>query len=281
VGEPAAIGELDGPALLRREAFERATDGLTVETGADVGPAPVERAISTVHELRIPVLVGGPAFYRSPQLWRGVGADHHGTYSIGEAAAMVGLIPHTIRAWERRHRALTPARSGNRPRRYRLEDVETLKRIKDVAGARGLSLRLTVAQAAGELPELSGAGVDALVDEAEPAATDGGPWRAVADLDARPLLIIDRRGRGVDCNVAFARLCGELRFRLPGATLSDLVDPFDRAKAVAIYRGAPEPDLGWELNLRTPVVVGLFSFDCLPFRYREGGLIACTGHRVV
>jgi len=47
---------------------------------------PVRRAIAAVKELRIPVLVGGSAFNRSPLLWRDLGADHHG------ADARVALV---------------------------------------------------------------------------------------------------------------------------------------------------------------------------------------------
>lgn len=211
---------------------------------------------------------------------RSAAAAELDTFSIGEAAAMVGLSTHTIRAWERRYAAINPMRAGNRHRRYRLEDIETLKRIKDVAGARGLSLRLAVKQAAGELPDLDGGAAETRGDAPQPEPEDGGPWRAMADLDPRLMVLLDRQGRVLDCNIAFARLAGELRFQLRGRRLADLVDAFDRAKAVAIYRGAPRQRLGWELNLRTPVEVGLFSFDCQPFRYGDGWLIACAGHRV-
>jgi methanogenic corrinoid protein MtbC1 len=39
----------------------------------------LQRAVTAIRELRIPVLVGGPAFNRSPGLWRKVGADQHGS----------------------------------------------------------------------------------------------------------------------------------------------------------------------------------------------------------
>lgn len=41
--------------------------------------AALQRGVAAIRELRIPVLVGGPAFNRSPTLWRKVGADHHGS----------------------------------------------------------------------------------------------------------------------------------------------------------------------------------------------------------
>jgi MerR family transcriptional regulator, light-induced transcriptional regulator len=48
-------------------------------SAGDLPPLPqVERAISIVHAARVPVLVGGAAFNRRPDLWRRVGADGHG-----------------------------------------------------------------------------------------------------------------------------------------------------------------------------------------------------------
>ena len=66
----------------------RATDPSLVCVSAGYLPTstPVKKAIEAVRELRIPVLVGGPAFNRSPTLWREVGADHHG------ADARVALV---------------------------------------------------------------------------------------------------------------------------------------------------------------------------------------------
>ena len=201
------------------------------------------------------------------------------TFSIGEAAAMVGMRAHTIRAWERRFSAVQPGRSGSRQRRYSLEDIDTLKRIKDLVNARGISLRLAVAEVLGELPTLSPRSADPATAMGD--TSDGGPWRVFADLDPRVLLILDSHGRVVDGNVAFARLTGLLRFELPGRKFSDLVDPYDRAKAVAIYRGTPKQRTGWELNLRTPNSVGLYSFDCVPFQQELGTwLIACAGREV-
>ena len=193
---------------------------------------------------------------------------------------MVGLTAHTIRAWERRYGVANPMRTASGQRRYLIEDVETLKRVKDLASARGLSLRLAAASATGDLPELEGAGFAVSAPDAGNDGGEGGPWRAVADLDPRLLLILDGRGRLVDCNVALARLVGELRFQLQGRRFGDLVDPYDRAKAVTIYRGTPQPRLGWELNLRTVTASSLFSFDCLPFQFRDGWLIACAGRDV-
>ena len=40
---------------------------------------PVRQGIALVHQMGLPVLVGGPSFNRDPGLWRRLGADHHGT----------------------------------------------------------------------------------------------------------------------------------------------------------------------------------------------------------
>ena len=191
---------------------------------------------------------------------------------------MVGLSPHTIRMWERRHHLVAPDRAPSRQRRYRIEDVEVIKRVKDLVALRGISLRLATAEALGELPALGRTAPEATIGET--ILEEGGRWRAVADLDPRAAFILDRAGRVVDGNVAAARLSGDLRFRLPGRRFADLVDPYDRAKAVAIYRGTPQPRRGWELNIRTPAATALFSFDCLPFHHGDEALVACFGSEV-
>ncbi len=193
---------------------------------------------------------------------------------------MLGLTPHTLRAWERRFAAVSPSRTRSGHRRYRLEEVETLKRVKDLASARGLSLRVAVSEALGDLPELQGLATDPAPESSGERAGEETPWRVVADLDPRLLLLLDGRGQVFDANVAFARFTGVLRFELPGRRFSELVDPYDRAKAVAIYRGNPRRRTAWELNLRSPSATALYSFECVPFRHQGGWLIACAGRAV-
>ena len=53
-------------------------------------------------------------------------------FRIGEVAALVGLSPATIRAWERRHGIVAPGRSRFQHRRYSSDDVETLRRVQFV-----------------------------------------------------------------------------------------------------------------------------------------------------
>jgi MerR family transcriptional regulator, light-induced transcriptional regulator len=59
-------------------------------------------------------------------------------FSISEVAAMVGLSAHTIRIWERRYGLFTPRRSGAGHRRYGLDEVQMLQRMKQAADTRGM-----------------------------------------------------------------------------------------------------------------------------------------------
>jgi hypothetical protein len=51
----------------------------------------------------------------------------------------------------------------------------------------------------------------------------------------------------------------------------DFVDPTDRQKAAAAWRGPFTRRLGWQVRLDTPVANAVFSFDCIPFALRDGG----------
>ena len=94
-----------------------------------------------------------------------------------------------------------------------------------------------------------------------PQLAEIAPWRAVADLLSSLVCIIDERGVIIDANMAFARAAGVLRPRLRGMRFLDLVHPGDRAKAARVYRPRPQRHRGWEINLRTPALSGLFTFD--------------------
>ena len=181
--------------------------------------------------------------------------------TIGELAAMVGVSTDTIRAWERRHGVLAPGRTSARHRRYGMEDVETLRRVRHNVALRGLSLKLAVAEAHGLVLEE----VYTPPDQERPVeaanAIDEGTWRAVGDLLPSLLCILDRRGKVIDANMAFARMAGVLRPRLRGIPFLDVVEPADRAKAARLFRPPQQHRRGWELNLRSPMLTGLFTFD--------------------
>ena len=67
----------------------------------------------------------GPSAPREP------GAPGQGAgYAIGTVAGLTGLDPHTIRAWERRYRAVSPVRSPGGSRRYGTREVTRLQLLK-------------------------------------------------------------------------------------------------------------------------------------------------------
>jgi len=182
--------------------------------------------------------------------------------TIGELASMVGISTDTIRAWERRHALLSPHRTVTGHRRYGMDDVETLRRVRQNVAVRRLSLKLAIAEAQGLL-------VEAAVPVPMPVLTvvdaAGGrseaPWRAVADLLPNVVCIVNPTGEIIDTNMAFAHMTGVLRLELRGKRFLDLIEPANRAKAVRLYKPEPQRRRGWELNLRTRTVSGLFAFD--------------------
>jgi DNA-binding transcriptional MerR regulator len=50
---------------------------------------------------------------------------------------MVGLSTRTIRIWERRYRLTRPWRSAAGNRRYRVDEVQLLQRVKYLIDSRG------------------------------------------------------------------------------------------------------------------------------------------------
>ena len=86
-------------------------------------------------------------------------------YSIKTVSAQTGILPVTLRAWERRHELLSPHRSGNRYRLYSERDVAILRWIKNRTDA-GIS----ISQAVAELRSMARSGVspDAIQGPVEP-----------------------------------------------------------------------------------------------------------------
>jgi PAS domain-containing protein len=197
------------------------------------------------------------------------------TFAIGEVAAMLGLSPHTIRAWERRHLVVQPMRTTTGQRRYSADDVELLRQIKHERHVHGLSMRVATLTAQGlVVPD------DGQAAAGPPApAMDGGadPLRLVADLVPEVVVMVDTQGRVAHANTAFARLCEVTVGHVRGTPLADYVDPFDRAKAVQAYQEPLRRRRGWELNLRTARRRAFFSFDCWPITAAEGPLMVLVG----
>lgn len=197
------------------------------------------------------------------------------TFAIGEVAAMLGISPHTIRAWERRHLVVRPMRTSAGQRRYSSDDVELLRQIKHERHVHGLSMRVATLTAHGlVVPDTEEPGP---APPAPAVETGADPLRMVADLVPEVVVVVDTQGRVAHANTAFARFCELTLGQLRGVPLADFVDPFDRAKAVQAYQEPLRRRRDWELNLRTPRRRAFFSFDCWPVASAEGPMLAMVG----
>ncbi|MCU0559111.1 MAG: MerR family transcriptional regulator [Desulfobacterales bacterium] len=103
---------------------------------------------------------------------------HRKLYPIGYVARATGLSAHVIRAWERRYRAVAPARSAKNRRLYSLNDIDHLLLLKN---ARSQGQRIAAASLLDEprlrqletnyMPRSAGeAGAAALVNGQAPAS---------------------------------------------------------------------------------------------------------------
>jgi DNA-binding transcriptional MerR regulator len=202
-------------------------------------------------------------------------------YSIGEVAALLGVSPHAIRAWERRYGIIRPERGVNRRRRYSAEDIEFLQDVKRTADINGTSLRLALEIVNGSF-ELSAATSSSarptLVDTEysdQPIPSD--VWRTLGDTVPFLLMLLDTEGVVVAANVAVARLLGSVRQRIAGRKFIGLVDPFDRMKASMLYRPQFRAVSSWELNLTTKYGAKLFSFSSWPVLVSDKAYLAVMG----
>lgn len=86
-------------------------------------------------------------------------------FKIGEAAAIVGVEPHTIRYWEKEFRAIRPAKTRSRQRLFRKKDLRLLLVIRHLLH----NQRFTIDGARRKLKELNAAGmtVEATLDAIE------------------------------------------------------------------------------------------------------------------
>ena len=200
-------------------------------------------------------------------------------YTIGEVASILGVSPHTIRAWERRHGIVKPLRTTSRQRRYRGADVDLLREIKRAIDLGGMSLKLafrTVSEGE-QMPEprLPRARRRAPIAETFPSAA--GIWRGVADMLPELILVLRSNGEIIESNISAARAFGVTRQRLGGRAFADLVDPFDRAKAVLLHRPQLRTVKGWELNVLTRTGPRLYSFQTWPVLHGEETSLAVVG----
>lgn len=172
---------------------------------------------------------------------------------------MLGVSPHTIRAWERRHGMVRPVRTPSGQRRYRPDDVELLRDIKRAVDREGVSLKVAFQAVSGSQAIVPrGARVDAARPRQLPRRE--GVWRGVVDVLPHLVLLIDGQGKIVEANIVAAKEFGVTRQQLHGRLFADLVDPFDRAKAVLLFRPQARAVDGWELNLATLSGPRLYSF---------------------
>ena len=188
---------------------------------------------------------------------------------------MLGVSPHTVRAWERRYLALKPARSSSGHRRYSLEDVELLRQIKHERHAHRLSLRMATMVAQGLVAvgeENQEPGLDAI-----PPQAVADPIQMVPNLISEVVLVIDQNGRVQWANTALARFADQLTSRMVGLNFLDFVDPYDRAKAAQTYSPPFLRRRGWELNLRGSRRRALFAFDSCPVSTSDGSLLVLVG----
>jgi DNA-binding transcriptional MerR regulator len=82
------------------------------------------------------------------------------SYNIKAVAQMVGLLPVTLRAWERRYGLPVPTRGGQGYRLYSEHDVQTLRWLKAQ-----IDSGMNIGQAARKLTQLREAGIDPASNE--------------------------------------------------------------------------------------------------------------------
>lgn len=176
--------------------------------------------------------------------------------SIGEVAAIVGIQPHTLRAWERRYRLVQPHRTPRNQRRYTVEDVALLSRIKEAVGGSNRSIGRVAAS------EMSA------IQTSVPTVSAGAlsVWRVALDLVPAPVLLLNSRGRIVDANDAAARLVGIPREELRRRHFKELVAPKDQRRASMIYGVPMMQRYGFRLGLRSAARTASLQFDCWPVR---------------
>src|SRR5207237_3794351 len=98
----------------------------------------------------------------------------------GEAAAIVGVQPHTLRAWERRYAVVMPRRSRSNQRRYTIDDIRVLSAVKEAIGNRSHSVREVVEQVGrkdGDAPHIEG-----VHPQEGSVPSEESVWRTAMDL---------------------------------------------------------------------------------------------------
>lgn len=66
--------------------------------------------------------------------------DERVYYSIAEVSDTLGVKPHVLRYWEQEFDSLRPKRTPRGVRRYRKDDIDLLKRIKQLVWSEGYTV---------------------------------------------------------------------------------------------------------------------------------------------
>jgi DNA-binding transcriptional MerR regulator len=112
-----------------------------------------------------------------------------GGFSIGEAAAIVGVSTHVIRSWERRLSLDLNHRTSSNQRRYWMEDIERFIAIRRFHETEGLPLVESAARALAGRENPS-----PLQAVGHRSATVDALWAALSDALPELLLVIDGSG---------------------------------------------------------------------------------------
>jgi len=178
------------------------------------------------------------------------------SYAIASVSRLTGIDAHTIRAWERRHRAVVPARTPSGQRRYSEADVARLQLLRAVVAAGGsigeiarlpdAALEARLAALSAEAPAASEPGPLAVAFlapglvrqlEADAAARAGVEVMASAsDLEGLRRALAKQR---VDAAVLELRRLGSA----PEAAIAAILDESRARVVLVVYQFAPEAQL--------------------------------------
>jgi DNA-binding transcriptional MerR regulator len=157
------------------------------------------------------------------------GTSNHDGFSIGEAAAMVGVSTHVIRSWERRLSLGLNHRTTTNQRRYRIEDVQRFVAIKRIHESTGLPLVEAAAKALNGA-EQRGAGDDGSLSD---SLTVERMWASLIETLPEVVVVVDDVGRIIAAN-AMARTALTVKI---GAGLASLAPPGWQMTYRAMRRG--------------------------------------------
>ena len=146
-------------------------------------------------------------------------------FSIGDAAAIIGVSTHVLRSWERRLSLSLNHRTQSNQRRYRIEDIHRFMAIRQLHERAGLPL-IESAQKVLQSSDPPSESPD--VDS--PAL--GGFWAGLIHALPDIVLVIDRAGRVTAANEAAT---AKLDLRI-GSTLMRLAPVGWRPAYESIYR---------------------------------------------